>query len=203
MTSVYQEPFDLAAAAVEITKRVAQERPNSQPALVYVTDGIAPVFYEQRDYIESKLLKSNVIFSALVTDMKTGFKLAMPILKPLGNLAGISISGSAQHLAKQTGGESVRVRRPADYARGLSLIIGNLNARYSLGFTLAETEQDDGQMHPLEVRVRAKDAKGKERKLEVKARRGYYLPTDATRNAQAATQKTSSGETPPSAVPKN
>ncbi|HYP01433.1 MAG TPA: hypothetical protein VER76_14685, partial [Pyrinomonadaceae bacterium] len=141
-TGEYQEPFDLASAAVEITKRVAEERPNSQPAIVYITDGIAPVFYTQRDYVESKLLKSNVIFSALVTDMKTGFKFAMPILKPLGNLAGISISGSAQYLAKATGGESVRVRRPADYANGLSKIVGNLNARYSLGFTLAETEID-------------------------------------------------------------
>ena len=185
-TQDYQEPFDLAAAAVEITKRVAVERPNSQPAVVYVTDGIAPVFYTQRDYVESKLLKSNVIFSALVTDMKTGFKFAMPILKPLGNLAGISISGSAQYLAKATGGESVRVRRPADYANGLSKIVGNLTSRYSLGFTLAETETDDGQMHPLEVRVRARDAKGKERKLEVKARRGYYMPTDATATKKSA-----------------
>ncbi|HLL71878.1 MAG TPA: VWA domain-containing protein [Pyrinomonadaceae bacterium] len=195
-TGEYQEPFDLAAAAVEITKRVAAERPNSQPAIVYVTDGIAPVFYTQRDYVESKLLKSNVIFSALVTDMKTGFKFAMPILKPLGNLAGISISGSAQYLAKATGGESVRVRRPADYANGLSKIVGNLTSRYSLGFTLAETETDDGQMHPLEVRVRARDAKGKERKLEVKARRGYYMPTDATaakKSAEAA-KKNESGD---------
>jgi VWFA-related protein len=193
-TSDYQDPFDLASAALEITKRVAQERPNSQPALVYITDGIAPVFYTQRDYIESKLLKSNVIFSALVTDMKTGFKFAMPLLKPLGNLAGISISGSAQYLAKATGGESVRVRRPADYANGLSLIVGNLNARYSLGFTLAETETDDGQMHPLEVRVRAKDAKGKERKLEVKARRGYYMPTDAvTKKSPEAAKKNEGG----------
>jgi VWFA-related protein len=189
-TGDYQDPFDLAAAALEITKRVAAERPNSQPALVYVTDGIAPVFYTQRDYVESKLLKSNVIFSALVTDMKTGFKFAMPLLKPLGNLAGISISGSAQYLAKATGGESVRVRRPADYAHGLSQIVGNLNSRYSLGFTLAETENDDGQMHALEVRVRARDAKGKERKLEVKARRGYYMPTDAKRKSAEAAKKT-------------
>ncbi|MCA1555701.1 MAG: hypothetical protein LC747_03325, partial [Acidobacteria bacterium] len=152
-TTDQQMPFDLTAASLEITKRVARERPNSQPALVYITDGIAPVFYEQRDYVESKLLKSNVIFSALVTDMKTGFKFVMPILKPLGNLAGISISGSAQYLAKATGGESVRVRRPADYAGGLSKIVGNLNSRYSLGFTIAEEETDDGQMHPLEVRV--------------------------------------------------
>ncbi|MCA1566520.1 MAG: VWA domain-containing protein [Acidobacteria bacterium] len=195
-TSDYQSPFDLAAAALEITKRVAAERPNSQPALVYITDGIAPVFYTQRDYVESKLLRSNVIFSALVTDMKTGFKFAMPILKPLGNLAGISISGSAQHLAKATGGESVRVRRPADYARGLSQIVGNLNSRYSLGFTLDETEVDDGQMHALEVRARARDAKGKERKLEVKARRGYYMPTDAKpKSAEAAKETDAAGAT--------
>ncbi|HLL17063.1 MAG TPA: VWA domain-containing protein [Pyrinomonadaceae bacterium] len=195
-TSDYQDPFDLAAAALEITKRTAAERPNSQPALVYVTDGIAPIFYEQRDYIESKLLKSNVIFSALVTDMKTGFKFAMPILKPLGNLAGISISG-AQYLAKATGGESVRVRRPADYANGLGRIVGNLNSRYSLGFTLAETEIDDGRMHPLEVRVRARDAKGKERKLEVKARRGYYMTTDAKHKSdpEAAKKTDANGDT--------
>lgn len=193
-TTDYQEPFDLTAAALEITRRVAVERPNSQPAFVYITDGIAPVFYTQRDYVESKLLKSNVIFSALVTDMKTGFKFAMPILRPLGNLAGISISGSAQHLAKATGGESVRVRRPADYANGLSKIIGNLNSRYSLGFTIAETETDDGQMHPLEVRVRAKDAKGKERKLEVKARRGYYMPSDASKKTSEAAKKNDGGE---------
>ncbi|HEX8128474.1 MAG TPA: VWA domain-containing protein [Pyrinomonadaceae bacterium] len=196
-TSDYQTPFDLAAAALEITKRVAAERPNSQPALIYITDGIAPVFYTQRDYVESKLLKSNVIFSALVTDMKTGFKFAMPLLKPLGNLAGISISGSAQHLAKATGGETVRVRRPADYANGLSRIVGNLNSRYSLGFTLAETERDDGQMHPLEVRVRARDAKGKERKLEVKARRGYYMPTDAKQKSAEAAKQTDAGEATP------
>lgn len=202
-TTEYQEPFDLAAATMEITKRISVDRPNSQPAVVYITDGIAPVFYSQRDYIESKLLKSNVIFSALVTDMKTGFKFAMPLLKPLGNLAGISISGSAQYLAKATGGESVRVRRPADYANGLARIVGNLNSRYSLGFTLTEDERDDGQMHALEVRVRARDAKGKERKLEVKTRRGYYLPVDGKQNSSAEAARQSGGEATTSERVKN
>lgn len=202
-TSDYQSPFDLAAATLEITKRVAAERPNSQPALVYITDGIAPVFYMQRDYVESKLLKSGIIFSALVTDMKTGFKFAMPLLKPLGNLAGISIAGSAQHLAKATGGESIRVRRPADYARGLGQIVGNLNSRYSLGFTLTENELDDGQMHTLEVRARARDAKGKERKLEVKARRGYYMPADAKQKPVADAKKADAGEATQSERVKN
>jgi VWFA-related protein len=177
---VDMDDSDLAAATWEINKTLAKERPNSQPAIVYVTDGIAPMFYVQRDFIESQLVKSNTIFNALVVDMKTGFKLAMPILSPLGNWVGISIAGSAQRFAKQTGGEVMHVHRPDDYAAGLAKIVGNLTARYSLGFTLTETERDDGQMHPLVVRVTAKDAKGKTRKLLVTARKGYYMPKEET-----------------------
>ena len=44
-----------------------------------------------------------------------------------------------------------------------------------LGFSLAEDEKDDGRLHNLEVRVKAVDAKGKSRKLEVSARKGYYM----------------------------
>src|SRR5205085_4364785 len=149
---VDMDDSDLAAATWEINKTLQKERPNSQAAIVYVTDGIAPMFYAQRDFIESRLIKSNTIFNALVVDMKTGFKLALPILSPLGNWVGVSIAGSAQRFAKQTGGEVVHVHRPDDYAAGLAKIVGNLTARYSLGFTLTETERDDGQMHPLVVR---------------------------------------------------
>jgi VWFA-related protein len=168
--------FDLPRASYEITKRIARERPNSQGAIVYVTDGIAPMGFVERDYVEDKFIRQNVIFSALVADMKTGFKLAKPLLAPLGNVAGIGIYGVAQHIAQSSGGDVVRVHSPNDYAKGLSQIIGNLNARYSLGFTLADAETDDGQMHALEVRIVAKDAKGKDRKLETKARRGYFMP---------------------------
>ncbi|HEX8161995.1 MAG TPA: hypothetical protein VF538_08995 [Pyrinomonadaceae bacterium] len=171
------DDFDLPRATYEIERRIAKERPNSQPAIVYVTDGIAPMGFDERDFVEDRLNRQNVIFSALVTDMKTGLKLAKPLLSPLGNWAGIGIYGVAQHVAKATGGDVVRVHSPADYAKGLNQIIGNLNARYSLGFALSDAERDDGVLHPLEVRVRAKDAKGKDRKLEVKARRGYFMPT--------------------------
>jgi hypothetical protein len=69
----------------------------------------------------------------------------------------------------------VKVRRAQDFGYGLSKIIGNLTARYSLGFALAEDEKDDGRLHNLEVRVKAPDAKGKLRKLEVSSRQGYYM----------------------------
>jgi hypothetical protein len=69
----------------------------------------------------------------------------------------------------------VKVARVKDYGTGLSRIIGNLTARYSLGFALAENESDDGRMHHLEVRVNAPDEKGKKRKLLVSSRQGYYM----------------------------
>ena len=181
---------DLPRAVFEVTKRTMRERPGSQAAIVYVTDGITLMAYAEREYVEHKMLRQNVIFNALVTDMKTGFKLAKPLLAPLGNWAGLNIYGGAQHVAKESGGEVVRVRRPADYAEGLARIIGNLNARYSLGFTLADDERDDGRVHKLQIRARAKDAKGKERKLEVKTRTGYFMPAEPRAKTQAeAAQK--------------
>jgi VWFA-related protein len=191
--------FDLPRATYEVSKRIAKERPNSQGAIVYVTDGLAPMEFEERDYVEDRLNRQNVIFSALVTDMKTGLKLAKPLLSPLGNWAGIGIYGVVQHVAKAAGGDVVRVRTPADYAKGLSQIIGNLNARYSLGFTLTDAETDDGKLHPLEVRVRAKDERGKDRKLETKARRGYFMPTtpkaqEAKKNATSPTDAQTKNE---------
>jgi hypothetical protein len=78
------------------------------------------------------------------------------------------------------------VSRTKDYATGLSKIIGNLTARYSLGFTLAESEKDDGRLHNLELRVKAPDAKGKMRKLEVSSRRGYYMSETGEKDATAA-----------------
>ncbi len=174
---------EFSAAVHEAVLRTLAERPNSQAAIVWLSDGIAPIEYKDRDQAIASLIQSNAIFSALTTDMKTGFKLFKPILSPLGNWAGMSIYGTSQFVARKTGGEAVRVNRPDDYAAGLRKIIGNLTGRYALGFTLAEAERDDGQMHALEVRARARDAKGKDRKLEVVSRQGYFMPQE-NENAQ-------------------
>jgi hypothetical protein len=52
-----------------------------------------------------------------------------------------------------------------------------------LGFALAEDEKDDGRMHELTLRVTAADAKGKQRRLDVSSRRGYYVPKTETADA--------------------
>src|SRR4029434_4871884 len=103
------------------------------------------------------------------------FKFLLPIGKPIAGWVGISLYGSAKQLAQKSGGEAVKVGRVKDYGAGLPRIIGNLTARYNLGFQLAESEVDDGRMHNLEVRVNAKDEKGKNRKLLVSSRQGYYM----------------------------
>ena len=184
--------YDMAAAVRETTRKTLKERPNSQTAVVWVSDGIAPIFFEDRDATEELVLRSNVIFNSLTTELRTLFKLLMPIGKPIAGMMGVSVYGSAKRLAEQSGGEALKVKRTKDYAAGLSKIIGNLTARYSLGFTLAEDEKDNGQLHSLEVKVKAADAKGKLRKLEVSSRRGYYMSEtqdkDAKKSASAETQ---------------
>jgi hypothetical protein len=117
--------------------------------------------------------------------MRTLYKFLLPLGQPLIGWTGISLAGSAKRLAQQSGGEAVHVGRVKDYGAGLARIIGSLTARYSLGFSIREDEKDDGRMHELVVRVKALDGKGKQRKLDVSSRRGYYMPKSDTDQAAA------------------
>lgn len=180
--------YDLSAAVRDATRKAQTLRPNSQVSLVWVSDGIVPIFFEDRDATEEIIIRDNVTFNALTVELRTLFKFLLPVGKPIAGWVGLSIYGSAKHLAQRSGGEAVKVGRVKDYGAGLSRIIGNLTARYSLGFTLAENETDDGRMHQLEVRVKAQDDKGKTRKLQITSRQGYYMsegkPRETTVRAQ-------------------
>ena len=178
--------YDMAAAVKDATRTAALERPNSQPAIVWVSDGIAPIFFEDRDATEQVLIRNNVIFNSLTVELRTLFKFLLPLGKPVAGWVGLSLYGTAKRLAQQSGGEAVKVNRVRDYGTGLSRIFGNLTARYSLGFGLAENETDDGKLHNLEVKVKAPDAKGKLRKIEVSSRRGYYMSTVQPKEATSA-----------------
>ena len=180
--------YDMAAAMKEATRKAAELRPNSQTSIVWVSDGIAPIFFEDRDATQQILIRDNVIFNSLTVELRTLFKFLMPIGKPIAGWMGLSLYGSAKLLAQSSGGEAVKVGRVKDYGAGLSRIIGNLTARYSLGFALAENENDDGRMHSLEVRVNARDEKGKTRKLQVSSRQGYYMSSTVPKDAAAKAQ---------------
>ena len=175
MTVELGDVYDMAAAVRDATQKAQELRPNSQASLVWVSDGIAPIFFEDRDATEQILIRDNVIFNSLTVELRTLFKFLLPVGKPIAGWLGISLYGSAKQLAQQSGGEAVKVGRVKDYGAGLAKIIGNLTARYSLGFALAESEVDDGRLHALQVRVNAKDEKGKNRKVQVSSRQGYYM----------------------------
>lgn len=175
--------YDMSAAVSEASRKATAMRPNSQVSLVWVSDGIAPIFFEDRDVTEHVLIRDNVTFNSLTVDLRTLFKFLMPIGKPIAGWVGVSLYGSAKYLAERTGGEALKAGKPKDYVTALQRIIGNMTARYSLGFALAEDEVDDGQMHSLEVRVKAKDEKGKSRKLLVTSRQGYYMSSVGPKSA--------------------
>src|SRR5439155_12916700 len=101
-----------------------------------------------------------------------------PIFDAIGRLVGTDIYAPG-HVAEQTGGQAIKVQQSEDYGAALEKLIGSLAARYNLGFTLKENEQDDGREHKLEVKVKARDANGREPKLIVRARHGYYLKMQA------------------------
>jgi VWFA-related protein len=185
----FDDQYDMPAAVRDAAKAAAEKRPNSQASIVWLSDGIVPVFFEDRDATEQLVIRSNVIFNSLTVDLRTLFKFVLPLAKPIGGWMGMSFYGSAKRMAQQSGGEAVRVGRVSDYSSGLARIIRNLTARYSLGFALGEDEKDDGRMHNLEVRVKAPDEKGKTRKLVVNSRQGYYVPNNE-KQATAATTTT-------------
>lgn len=188
VTIELDDVYDMAAAVRDASRAAEEERPNSQTAIVWVSDGIAPIFFEDRDATEQILIGSNTIFNSLTVDLRTLFKFLLPIGTPIAGWMGVSLYGSAKRLAEQSGGEAVRVNRASDYGAGLKKIIGNLTARYSLGFSISEEEKDDGRLHQLDVRVKAIDAKGKQRRLLVSSRKGYFMPP-AEKEAAAANQK--------------
>ncbi len=150
-------------------------RPNSRTTIVMLTDSVFLMSDADRDELDRNLIRTNVSLNALITGTDWMFVLFRPLLKGEEEW-GASRYDVPQYVARHTGGDYVRPRHKKDYAAALERLIGNLTARYTLGFTLKEDEPDDGQMHRLEVRVTAKDSQGKERKIEVSARQGYYLP---------------------------
>ena len=159
----------------EALATTAAERPRSQVAVIMITDSVYQMTTLERDDMAATLLRNNVTLNALVTGTDKFFLFSYPVLKPASGVLGVSLYGVPSFLAQQTGGQEVRVRKPQDYGAALEQVIGNLSARYSLGFTLAEDEPDDGRLHDLKVKVAARDVRGKERKLTVITRKGYYV----------------------------
>jgi hypothetical protein len=180
--STFTQPgaTDISGSAPQTLKEAlfatAAERPNSQVAVITITDSVYQMTELERNDMTAGLLRNNITFNTLITGTDKFFIFSYPVLKPASGILGLSLYGVPGYLAQHTGGEEVRVRKPQEYGAALEQVFGDLSSRYSLGFTLSEREPDDGQLHHLKVKVTARDARGKGRKFTVITRQGYYLP---------------------------
>jgi len=155
---------------------LAARFPKSQLVVVGLIDDLFDLRKGEREGAVEEAVRAGIIFDGLIFKKSLATKILFGTLnKIMMSPRGLSIH-AADYLAKQTGGEVVSVGRPDDLASGLERFITSLMARYNLGFSLEEREPDAGRMHKLEVKVKARDGQGKQRKLVVNARRGYYLP---------------------------
>lgn len=169
---------DFHSTLKEVTRLMTTARPNSQGVIVHLSNMLFPILHEERSQIATNLNRGGVTYHALTYQPDKFQKVLTAIVKPVGMLLRASFTGTPGYLARRTGGEALRVPDPGEYGAALENIIGKLSARYSLGFTLKEDERDDGQMRRLEVRLSrsARDRIGRDRKLTISAREGYFVP---------------------------
>src|SRR2546425_968279 len=174
---------------LNVVEKATMKRPDSQIVIVTLATVLEPIRVSERDKIATRLVRANAFYSPLIRNPGNATikmrnvpgKMPLPprpIFDAIGRLVGTDNYAPA-HIAEQTGGEAQSVKQAEDYGAALEKLIGDLAARYNLGFTLKENEQDDGREHKLEVKVKARDANGRERKLIVRARHGYYLKMQA------------------------
>jgi hypothetical protein len=152
------------------------KHPKSQFIVVGLHDDLFDLRKGEREGTIERALRSGIIFNGMVFTKSAVTKFFLgTVNKIFMSPRGLSVH-AADYMAERTGGEVARVGKPDDLASALERFIKSLMARYSIGFTLGVDEKDGGQMHKLEVKVKAIDSRGKERKLIVSARRGYYMP---------------------------
>lgn len=163
--------------AVDRALALAAQRPDSQIALVYVSDGMNTLDTMEsrgRNELAEALQSRHVSFSAMNLQMLTSYAAAAAVINPLGKVFGLSVTGSGNYLAKQAGGVSVDVPSAAEFGSALDQVMSAYASRYSLGYQASETEYRDGRRHRIEVKVAGDAAK----RLELSAPKGFAATSD-------------------------
>lgn len=179
---------ELLFEAAELTA----QKPDSKVLMVYLSDKLDLTSPPERQQGAELAQKENITFSAILSpERKAPLVVGAPFLG-LALAIGLRLN-PAGYFAEQTGGLAIRVHDPQEYGKALEKIIEGISHSYTLGFELDPSEPDDGRLHRLEVKVKAADKSGKQRNLEVVARRGYFLP----KPGEAVAQQTVVKETGP------
>jgi VWFA-related protein len=174
---LYEKAASGIPCAVAALRQAATERPDSQAVMVVATDDLVYFPFTARDEMIRSSLETGITMNLL--RIRTSFF--------TGLLAGAAKKGAGYRqvpgtieviadAAQKTGGEMARVGGIKKYVEEFEKLISNVTSRYTLGFTIEDNEHNTGHLRKLEIRVKANDERGKERKVVVSARNGYYLP---------------------------
>lgn len=166
------------ACAAETLRHAAAKRPNSQAVMIVAADDLTYFPFAVRDEMIRSFLETGVTANLLRirTFFLTGWAAEIAKKTDFRELPGtIEV---VSDITNQTGGEMERVGSVKKYVGAFEKLVNNLTARYTLGFTLEDNEQNTNRLHKLEIKVKALDERGKERKVTVTARTGYYLPKE-------------------------
>lgn len=175
----YEDAASGIPCAADALRRRSAKRPNSQAVMVVATDDLVYFPFTTRDEMIHSALENGITINLL--RIRTSFL--------IGVIAGAARKGAGYRkvpgtidvvadAAQKTGGETARIDSVKKYVREFEKLIGNLASRYTLGFTIEDDEQKTNRLHKLEIRVKARDERGKERKVKVSARNGYYLSNE-------------------------
>jgi VWFA-related protein len=166
------------ACAADTLNRAAAKRPNSQAVMVVAADDLTYFPFTVRDEMIHSSLETGITVNLL--RIRTFFltNWAADIAKKTDFRDMPGTVEVVADITKQTGGEMARVGSVKKYVEAFEKLVSNLTARYTLGFTLEENEQNTNRLHKLEIRVKARSERGKERSVAISARNGYYLPNE-------------------------
>jgi VWFA-related protein len=176
---IYANAASSIPCAADALHRAATSRPNSQAVMVVASDDFVYFPFAERDRMIRDALETGITINLL--RIRTSFLngvIASIAKKAAGYRQLPGTVDVVADAAQQTGGETARVGSVKKYVEAFEKLIGDLTARYTLGFTLDENEQNTNRLHKLEVRIKAQNERGKERKVAVSARNGYYLPKE-------------------------
>ena len=167
--------WSLAEVAATIMRDDAARR-SRQFIVVGLIDDLFALRRGERQLVAEAAAHASITFYGLVYNKSFMGKLFLGTVNQIFMRPSGKSLHAADYLAEQTGGLTQKVGKFDDLTSGLEKIISDVASRYSLGFTLEDDERPDNRMRQLEVRVEARDARGKNRKLKTRFRQGYFVP---------------------------
>lgn len=168
----YKKFEALPNALLAGASHVQDRQPGARTAFVVIGSDFDVVSGKVVDGVTRHLLAAGATVAGLLkSDAQTSAAKLMvrAMTAPSG---GSARAEETAYFSSRTGGETITVHGE-DYGNALEQVIGDVTQRYSLGFVPAEARLD-GKFHKLRVRVKPTAAQDKERRLQVRTRRGYF-----------------------------